>query len=433
MSILKQALESIDFQNREFGETLERYFALIKEKYKDINEINKSEEIKAIQDFTFKRTGIKVKLKVNKGDGGYTMIPLINSNHIFLDPIFRGLEVKEFKQNLLKLKKFKEESTIDIKNAKVTGMFSIIESPIVLGMGFFKSNFSPAEITATYLHELGHIFTTYEFIGNTAITNQALACVVKSLNEAGSAGSEKHVVVLKELGKTISGENDLFEDLVNVTDRAVITTVIVDRVNKETRSLTGSSNYDLTASESLADVFATRFGYGKELVTALAKIHKEFSSPEYSTVVRLSMLWVDSCNYVWLPLFIILNLSSVPFQGPILILFMIFLAYLRGERLRDYTYDDLKVRYLRVKEQIITSLKNKNIDAKEKAEKLAALKIIDKHILEVKERLDFVRIISNFVFSNNRREKKAIELQRDLESLAANSIYAKAAELSLIK
>ena len=62
-----------------------------------------------------------------------------------------------------------------------------------------------------------------------------------------------------------------------------------------------------------------------------------------------------------------------------------------------------------------------------------ALKIIDKHILEVKERLDFVRIISNFVFSNNRREKKAIELQRDLESLAANSIYAKAAELSLIK
>ena len=431
MSILKQALESIDFQNREFGETLERYFALIEEKYSSVKEINESEEVKAIEELTFKRTGVRVRFRFDGLDGGYTITPIINGNHIFLDPMFKGYEFSSYDKLTTKLKNYKGKSYIDLKNAKVSGMFSEIVSPIVLGAFSYKY-LTPGEMTGVFLHELGHIFNTYVYMDNLATTNQVMACVTTALTDT-KGDSKKYEVRLKEIGKLVKGKEDVFVDLAEIDDKNIIVSVVIDRVMDTTRDMVKSSGYTFTSEEALSDNFATKFGYGKELVTGLVKSSKRTGSYEYNSFARCMMLISQGIALTTIAGFTAGSFLVSPLYGLFFLALSAGFLYSTGTAHQDYTYDNLKTRYLRIKEQIIHGIKKEGLSDKEKRTQLETLKTLDTLISEVNSEPMLYNKVVDFLFKKHSKERKLIDLQRDLESLAANSIYAKAAELSLIK
>jgi hypothetical protein len=104
-----------------------------------------------------------------------------------------------------------------------------------------------------------------------------------------------------------------------------------------------------------------------------------------------------------------------------------------GDNHRDFTYDDLDVRYKRIREQTIVYLKNKQLDAEEIKRCLDDLEFFDSALKKVGSSQGVITKIANMVLPGARKESKAIELQRDLEALAANDLFAKAATLSLLK
>ncbi len=427
MNPLRAAMESIAFQDKGFANSLTKYFQSILDNYKNGHDAQNSEERDQIVKLTFERTGIKINLTID-GDNSFTYLPEINNGHIFKHHWFRETANNDENVLLKRMKLFKQTSYVDLKNARVGGFFSEIESPIYVGYDLLKmSKLSAAEAAAAYLHELGHVFTTYEYLSATITGNIALSTAVRALNKNDS---KKYEFVLKELGKTISNNDQMFAELNEVTDKSVVTTLIIGNTQDWYRSESGVSNYDNTTSEALADAFCVRFGLGREIVSGLAKIHKAYGSPEYSNFMRVySLIHQTMVFYVGPVAMILFGLTST---AALIVVFGLFAFFVSGENIRNFTYDDLRVRYLRVKEQIIESLKNNKLSKTDKQTQLAAISFIEKQIQEVKSVPDIFRVSANFLLPSNRRAKKAIELQRELEQLSANDIFAKAAELSVM-
>ena len=427
MNPLRAAMESIAFQDKGFANSLTKYFQSILDNYKNGHDAQNSEERDQIVKLTFERTGIKINLTID-GDNSFTYLPEINNGHIFEHHWFRETANNDENVLLKRMKLFKQTSYVDLKNARVGGFFSEIESPIYVGYDLLKmSKLSAAEAAAAYLHELGHVFTTYEYLSSTITGNIALSTAVRALNKNDS---KKYEFVLKELGKTISNNDQMFAELNEVTDKSVVTTLIIGNTQDWYRSESGVSNYDNTTSEALADAFCVRFGLGREIVSGLAKIHKAYGSPEYSNFMRVYSLIQQTMVLYSGPVALIL--FGLTFPAALTVVFGLFAFFVSGENSRNFTCDDLRVRYLRVKEQIIESLKNNKLSKTDKQTQLAAISFIEKQIQEVKSVPDVFRASANFLLPSNRRAKKAIELQRELEQLSANDIFAKAAELSVM-
>ena len=428
MNPLRAAMESIAFQDKGFANSLTKYFQSILDNYKSGEDAQNSEERDQIVKLTFERTGLRIKLNLDSSVL-FTIPPTINNGHIFSHSWFRETASNDENVLLKRLKEFKQTSYVDLKNARVGGFFSEIESTIVVGYDTSKIyKLNAGEMTAFYLHELGHVFTTYEYISNTITTNFALATTIRSLNKGDS---KKHEYVVKELGKVVSGDERMFAELEGVTDKTVTTALIIGNTQDWYRSESGVSNYDETTCEAVADAFAARFGLAREVVSVVAKIHKATGDAPYYGFTRVIFAMNQCAAMVLLPL--VIGILGLPLIAVAIGIINAIALYVSGDGHRDFTYDDLKVRFMRVKEQSMEMLKNKHISKTDKQYQLQAIASIEKQIAEIKGGDgNVIRAVSNFVFPSNRKAKKAIELQRELEQLSANDIFAKAAELSVM-
>ena len=118
---------------------------------------------------------------------------------------------------------------------------------------------------------------------------------------------------------------------------------------------------------------------------------------------------------------------------------MLFIAsttlygYLLGNSTENWTptYDEMKVRIQRVKNDMINRLKNdKNTEDKDSLIKqIEACEIIEKDYFVYKP---IIRIVADFVFSKGRQASDMYNLHRQLEEFAANPLFVKSAKLSLM-
>ena len=435
MNKLRAALEAIDFQGPEFANKLISLFEIILAST-TAKLATESKALKEVVDLTFKTTGIKIDLTFENDYDSYTYTPYINGSHIFTDPMFRGFETNDTNRLLTLMQNFKSRTYVDLKNAKVGGFFSEVVSPIYLGWQEMQYiNASAKECVAIFLHELGHIFTMYEFYTRTIFTNQALACVTRSLNSVSMQPSDpKHQYVLKKLGEIIDDNADYFQEISEIKDGTIITSVIIGKTFRPEFSDMKTIKYDYSSCEAQADAFAARFGLGRDLVTYLVKVNKTYGTAAYSSFERLNIIFVETVSLVFKPT---LAISASIVTGNLVYLLLLLITFmsvlLNGETFKDFTYDDLKVRFARIKEQLVSSIKNQKVSNADKKLVLYSIKEIEAAMAEAKNTPSIYRTISNFIFPFNRKLKNMIELQRDLEVLSANDIYSRAAELSLDK
>lgn len=432
MNLRNISVESIDFQSNSMGKEIELAIQSFKDEKVKNKDANESEEKRIIEAIISKHTSLKIKLDLETDAIACIYLPTIHRNHLFIYQHFREyFEQKESTKIFDKIREVKEKHTVNLKTAKVTGIFSELETEVHLSLNMLLgSGFTPAQITAILLHEVGHLFTLYEFVAREHYTNQVLAGVFKSVINKDSI--KEREFVFEQAGIILGGNKDTLNELVNQNDTKVIAAVIYKKHIEYTKSELSTEIYDATSCEQLADQFATRFGYGRELIEGLDLLNKIFGSAEKSSSGNFLACFVQIAGTTS---YLLLTILGAIVGNPVTVLAfgVLFLSVMfsSGASRNDYTYDILKTRYLRIREQLIQRLKDKTVtDAESKLtlENLSKIDSIIKETYEIKLPLDR---LFDYLFSKDKSVRASIDLQRDLESLAMNDFFIKSKELSL--
>lgn len=489
---LAASLEMIDFQRDNFGQKVEEQFATYIGKLNDGDYatedlIAASPELRAIEKLTFDRIGIRMNIHnlyktfTERVFGFFNhktaaTIPLyVNMNHVYLDlyssDMMRDIMLRDQANFLKKLKD--REGYVDEAKARVSGFYSEHENDMFFDVNYLvKTGANAAEVTAIYLHELGHVYTTMSHSARTDKTNQILSNLAKEVAK-GKKIPATHIY--RDLDLEAAGVSEQqFKEATTDMDQipsALLFKSLLLKVEAQTRN----NVYNQTSSEQMADGFAARFGYGRAIVTGLDKLMKynpairvmSYGAPgwifknilEIGSVIGLFIgtpvtaavgagvvigsamdLWNrkgpgrHDAWYSFIPailLFIVSRTSAGrAFFGIFLLLAVVAHIRATGTDTRDWTYDDFYNRYKRIRNESVASLKDLSLPPSEIQRTIADIKMIDDAMAGAFDNnKTILTYLVNFISPSASAANRDINHQRLLEELSANELFIKAAEL----
>lgn len=404
--------ESIAFQNTTFFDELTLAFDEVKNlKETDVGD---SEPIYRISKIIKNHTNLNITIDAENDYPPCIDIPNIDRNNPLINAAQRaiinstdGLTMIESSNEVL-------HGTVNIKTAKVSGVFSDIKAKMYLGKAFIQGNkYSSQELAAITLHEVGHLFTYFEFITRTVRTNQVLAGLSKILD--GSENQEKREVALLSAKKALKLDKLDLSQLKDVNTKTT-QVVLIDALVKETRTELGYNLFAESSWEYLCDQFSARHGAGVHLATALSKIYKSHNNISYRSLAV----------YLAVEMIKVILLTSNPAFLVILFLMVMFDSQDGGG------YDLPSARLKRIRDQATQYLKNKQISDVERRRILDEIESIDKLLAEMTNRKQLFTYIHEFFSKRTRDERAYRKLQYELEDIAMNDLYVKAAEFKLM-
>lgn len=429
------ALEVISYQNRftELEVLITSLTELVKRSRNkgSFIEDTQTKEISAkIESAIFKRFGIRTFFNVNVHPivGAVIVLP-INNNHVLVDKDYHGDFLLDEHSRIVNTFNDKKGS-IDIASAKVSGIFSQYEHKLYFSAweNVLTFNLTVEEQCAIILHEIGHVFTYYLLSDRMSRINQVLADLNRDINDNKE---DKILYHYKELDLLTEGSAN-YEELINTKDRKILGIKLFKKFNLSVSTLMKNGKYDQTSSEQLADMFSARFGYSKELITGLDKLHIEYSSARNTSIYRLVM-GAEIFFITWRSLgLIVLVAAGHPVIGLLHGLFSVFLLSRAGSEYKDYTYDDVKQRYLRIKQQLVSAFKDNRLAEEEAKSLLSQLEVVDSIIEQTKDSEFLLKPLADFIFSKNKSAREDIVLQQTLEKLANSDLFALAAKFKHI-
>ena len=436
MKFIQYAQESIQFQSDEFARALisqcEKILA-----FKSGRDAQTSKEVKELDKLIFESTGILAKLHFDTTKPPCVNIPFLNPNDILNQDFVNDYVSSSYDEVIKLLEKPKMDAFIDLKKSRIGGYYSTIKFDIYAGFKFLTGlRITAEELAAAILHELGHAFVLFEMLDRNIRTNQILAATAKASSDNPTGDLLKQRIVM--IGTKSKFTEEQIEALKNASTPATRQVLILSyRNNEPIRNDLGTTNYHHTTYEALADNFVARHNLGRHLVAALERFSIHFGLPEYHKSIRITIAVIDITTTMITVAGGIFSLAtgglSNTLAGVFVLGMMGIMILIYGDNHRDFTYDDLDVRYKRIREQTIVYLKNKQLDAEEIKRCLNDLEFFDEALKKVGGNGKIFTKVANMILPGARKEHKAIELQRDLESLAANDLFAKAATLSLLK
>lgn len=441
------AAEMIEFQNDQFGAQLESIFTEIKDTYVKpgmrMPAAMADKYSARLSKMIFNRFGLKCSIVYNEHLAA--VMPLYaNRNHIFLNSWHKGVEIEDQVKFLEKLKN--QKGFIDLAKAKIGGRYSEYDHTLYINYDdFFASGMlAPGQATGIVLHEIGHAFYNISHSDRWHSANQILADL--ALTTVGKKKTDRtHIyreiekyndnIKKEEIDKMLSGDP--------IVAGYIWHKYIAEGNFNASGGSAKNNTYDQTSCEQMADNFAARFGYGREVVSGLEVIYKLYGSFNHSWYMAA---WSMLLEYALVGIFNAIAISmiiaafSVGAGGGVLLLYGILIkiftvAYVfsTGEASRDYTYDELKFRYKRLRDQMVTRLKDKSLDKTTVRKILDDIAYTDGVIKGIYEDWSIYRVILNRVIPANWAAKNAIEDEQLLETLAANALFVKSAALRTIK
>lgn len=425
-------MEMIDFQlNDRFGQELE---LIITEICSAVNEgingsaLAKLDAMRELEKCIYKRLGMRVTFNVTENIAA--IMPLYsNEYHIFIPKQWHGnVDIPDQKKFLNNLEN--KKGTVDIKNAKLGGFFS--EYVHTVYMQFYELvktfNMKPPEIVAILLHELGHGFYACEYSDRLATTNQVLANLSKEVAKDKTKRNPEYIY--KELVKlNPETKKEMVDDFAK-GDRVVPSVGVFKYTIETITHQLDNYKYDSTSFENLADNFAARFGYGPQLVTGLKKLHDIYPENAY----RQFGFWITVVALIGLValtigLFMASSFILSFFYGYIGLALAWAMVTSAGEEGRDYTYDDIKFRYKRIRDQLVQQVKLKKYNVKDAVNIAKQIEYMDELIRNTGQYRSFLDFIMNHIRPANIKAKKSIERQQLLEDLANNSLFIQSLKL----
>ena len=433
--LLQKSLETIDFQKDNFGGDIEAIVTKLIDEIKTGTsdaQLMKDASLKALEALIKKRLGLTVSIITNR-DLASVMPFYSNKNHIFIHKYWRGNFDIPDQTKLLK-ESVGRQGTVDLAKAKVGGIFS--EYKVTVNLNFHLMveplNLTPAEITGVILHELGHAFGVCEYSDRLESINIALSNIATSVIDKKEKDLKFVYRELKSVNDKVTEQDveELFSE-----NRVIAGTKWFSVIVGTVRSNLGNDAYDRTGFEYLADSFVTRFGYGKQAVIALDKLHTFMGDPAKSKLGDQIFQIISLLAFIYylamITLMMTLGLGFITL-GLIFSFFFGLILFASGDNVRDMTYDDLKQRYIRVRNNLVERLKDREIEGDEAKVLLDDIEMIDAVIKETYNSSTVWNKLSNFIFKSNREAKNSIQEQQLLEELASNSLFIQAAKFNYL-
>jgi hypothetical protein len=158
---------------------------------------------------------------------------------------------------------------------------SKVDGSVICNAGLmFRDVFSDEEIFAVYLHEIGHcFFKAVEDKDTIFNANYAAANTIKKANNLVKDTFRKRIrVTIDQIKKDIDKINPTkkVEQVFNLVNIRLVGEKVKRKFFKEDMNANMGTNMQSYTDEKFADTFATMYGYGIELHTALGKFDKDF-------------------------------------------------------------------------------------------------------------------------------------------------------------
>ena len=298
------------------------------------------------------------------------------------------------------------------------------------------------ELTAVLLHELGHCWSFMEYSDRMQAVNQVLA---EALNSDIKDKKEKNKYILK-----LAAEHEIitkaeYEEMLKSADRHVTSLFVFQMFTKKIINLTNSS-YVVTTNEALADNFATKFGYGREVVVALYKMHHLYPTSQYRSDGQFLAIINSLLEALWMLAFLgvfmlfPLAIAGVSSSGLLMAWTGLLLVQIVGGVGtmvvpgagidRDPHYDTAKRRFTRIKNAIINDLKHER-DPKYLKQYIEQIEEIETYIDKAYEHKTLWKWLSLTFSQSARTEDMQMREEQMLEDLIANDLYLASVKLKL--
>ena len=421
----RPSLEAIAYQGRSL------LFNDLSVAFENLREVGKYDALSvnrvAFEKIVFKHTGLRVEILVNQDDfEPYNMQsfpPILDVNSPLLAYAratglgdLLPLAVDKHKHVLAFSKDLR--GSIDRAHGRVSGVFSKIVSRIFIGKGMLTDvTFTPDECAAVFLHELGHIFSFFDTLGQMATTNMVMSSAVQQLS--GMTDETQRIKLVVETTKALNIHVDNVDALAKTNNSDVFSAVILKAaLGEPLKSTHGSETYDLRSAEFLADQFATRHGGGRFLVSATDKMSRMFDySYRRNTVSHFA---VEAFKVgAWM---------VASFHLPIITASAMVL-YLATNPMETVSSDDPGERMARIKRDLVQAVKNPKLPREARAQLVQDIDVIDAIREDIKDRRSVLSLLWVALNPRHRHQYSQMRIQQELEGLVNNDLFTHAAKL----
>lgn len=348
----------------------------------------------------------------------YVMPASLAKDHIFNG---RGAGGYHLNENIAAIKKLggKAVGYVDRKTGKVHGHFTEIESFSAITHGLLTDNrYTDREIAAIYLHEVGHYFTFFEYLGKYLTMNMVLASATSSALD--NEPYEVRATVLVEAAKALKLDVKEIPQLAQIPDaeqRAqAVQVVFMRKAAEEQQSGTGTFVYDQRICEQAADIFATRHGAGRDLATGMEKLERAYGNAHYSTFAF--------CAIEAVKLIALSGLTIVTGGSWLAVVAVMFFFANPSEKI----YDDGTARIRLMRQQMIEELKLKDLPPERRRVLIEDVETVKEILNTMQDRRTLMQFLQTTILPWMRRDFKMEQLQKDLETLIANDLFVSAAK-----
>lgn len=311
---------------------------------------------------------------------------------------------------------------LDFKKAKASGSFSEVICPMFIDfVSLFnnKKGWTDRQIVAVMLHEIGHVWTQLETSMKLTRVNQIIANLTKAIR---NGQQDKKKIVLKELGAELNLTEKEIDDLDNTNTSSILSFKLFQKTLSYIDSEVKVDFNNNISSEQLADNFAVRFGYGKDLATALT--FNEIDSFPYK---NFEILLGNIYEIVGLITGIIVGLA-IPYILAYTLFYALLTVLVHRYGAFPPTYDDLDTRISKIRQQLIEMIKNKNLSKERIEVAIQELDLLKEMVKKTKLNMHWVTKLSIYLLPGSRKKFDEVELQKTLEDLTHNELFITAAK-----
>lgn len=378
--------------------------------------------------------GMRAFVSFSNVRNAFVMPLYANKRHVLANANFRKyLDANDFKHeafdNAIKdLKNHK--GFVDMHTAKVGGAFSTFLHEVGYDAYFFfkQLKISPRAAVAILLHELGHGFHMMEYSDRSHDVNTTMVEIVRAMRD--NKEPRKYSYLVKDLGK--HGLDDAtVEDILSSDNRQIYTYKLSKAMFDTMLTQESDAKYSEVSNERLADNFATRCGYGADLVVALSGWEPDVMWENHSTnSIVLAQLWTLSWYMA-----IMFTAVGLPIVGilSLLVIGAMYVVVGYNSKNVNLTYDDGTNRYRSVRDDLVQQLKtNRHMLSKQvQLSIVQQYDIIDK-LIESKTVLNTMKnMVANLFSPSARSTKRDVGRQRQFERLANNPMFIESIKIAL--
>lgn len=387
--------------------------------YKTAREVSQGANADAIMEahgklFTvkvLKRTGINAYVEFNKRDPS-VVIPEMNKNNALFHPWVKTRVSNKGSEQFLKEAK-SAYGYVDHVAGTVGGCFSQVPIKINMPIKKLKDKDIPVEcLVAATLHEIGHIYVFYAFLSRTYYTNLVLQGMHEKMANRPT-GDQKFTIIAKsinDINPKATIDSDVFKD---IDDPEVISVALLSEAVNDSVHELGHNVYDYTNWESLADDYATRHGAGPWLARMLDQVYSQsfnISGRPLPVFLLFEALKIFSLLIPPLGIFLILQDSTSPLYDG---------AEARLNRIRNTMLDAIDLDKTLTREDI-TRMKSE-------------MEVLERITADYKDRRQLGEVILWLLSKENRKNRRYMLTQRELEDLANHTLKLRMAEFNVYK